>query len=114
MTVASFVLAQVYSLHAVLVGRVTPDMCSLLPRFVNHWWPIIEDIFQSPKILSMQSNLTAEVLKHDELQAVSIDCTMRCCLPLLGQVHPRSSKEDKERAVFRGEDARTRVFWPHF
>ena len=52
MTVASFVLAQVYSLHAVLVGRVTPDMCSLLPRFVNHWWPIIEDIFQSPKILS--------------------------------------------------------------
>ncbi|CAE7526256.1 unnamed protein product [Symbiodinium microadriaticum] len=57
----------------------------------------------------MQSKLTAEVLKHDELQAVSIDCTMRCCLPLLGQVHPRSSKEDKERAAFRGEDARTRV-----
>ncbi|CAE7236049.1 unnamed protein product [Symbiodinium natans] len=99
----------VYSLHAALVARFPPETCSLLPRHVNHWWPILEDLFTCPKLMCVMQGLMQEVMQHDELQVISIDCTMRCCLPLMGQAHPRSSQEAKRSAAFRGQEASARA-----
>ena len=105
----SAIIFQVYALHAALVNDPWPDGCSLLPRHVNHWWPIVEDDFMSHKISAISASLLEEVIRHDELQSVSLDCIMRCCLPVLGQAPPRSSKQQKKKSAFCGDQAFTRV-----
>ena len=59
------------------------------------------------------ARLAQELLDHEEMQAVSIDATLRCCLPIMGQVHPRAQKKMKDQAVFAGEKAMTRVSKSH-
>ena len=48
------------------------------------------------------------VMDHEEMQAVSIDAldaTLRCCLPIMGQVHPRAQKKIKDQTVFAQVEA---------
>ena len=101
-TTESWSLAlQVYALHARLLLATFPgEINSLLPRHVNHWWPLIEDLFMSPRINSLEQELKAELVHHEEIEVVSMDATLRCCLPIMGQAHPRASREEKARAVF--------------
>ena len=87
-------------------------MGGLLPRHSKHWWPLVEDIFTSPAVQEMAQQLLDELASHEELPSISIDATMRCCLPVMGQVHPRASAEDKEKAVFRENQAKTRLTCP--
>ena len=42
--------SQVYALHARLAALLLGETSSLVPRHPNHWWPVIEDIFTSPKV----------------------------------------------------------------
>ena len=63
----------------------------------------------SPKITQIGQDLTAELLDHKEFEVLSIDATMRCCLSILGQARPRTAKVERDAAVFRGDDALTRV-----
>ena len=104
---------QVYALHARLLATFPGEINSLLPRHVNHWWPLVEDIFMSPRIKSLEQELKAELVHHEEFEVVSIDAMLRCCLPIMGQAHPRASREEKMRAAFHGETALTRAFWLH-
>ncbi|CAE7768244.1 unnamed protein product [Symbiodinium sp. CCMP2592] len=101
--------AKVYALHARMTARFPGEVSSLLPRHSRHWWPLIEDVFSSGKVTGISAQLAKELLDHEEMQAISIDATLRCCLPILGQVHPRASKKLKDIAVFAGEMALTRV-----
>ena len=103
---------QVYAGHTSILRRLGTDMGGLLPRHSKHWWPLVEDIFTSPAVHEMAQQLLGELVSHEELQSISMDATMRCCLPVMGQVHPRASAEDKEKAVFRGDQAKTRVTCP--
>ena len=100
---------QVYALHARLLATFPGEINSLLPRHVNHWWPLVEDLFLSPRITSLEQELKAELVLHEEFEFVSMDATLRCCLPVMGQAHPRASREEKARAVFYGETALTRA-----
>lgn len=45
-----------------------------------------EDIFSSDVVTCLSKALLDEALDHNELESVSMDGTMRCCMPLLGQV----------------------------
>ena len=100
---------QVYAAHAAILRRIAPECASLLPRHSKHWWPIVEDIFISPPIQRMTEDIMHELIAHEELETISMDATMRCCLPVLGQAHPRATAQQKDAAVFRGESARTRA-----
>ena len=91
---------QVYALHARLLATFPGEINSLLPRHVNHWWPLVEDIFMSPRIKSLEQELKAELVHHEEFEVVSIDATLRCCLPIMGQAHPRASCEEKNASSF--------------
>ncbi|CAE7209382.1 unnamed protein product, partial [Symbiodinium microadriaticum] len=86
---------QVYALHARLLATFPGEINSLLPRHVNHWWPLVEDLFLSPRITSLEQELKAELVLHEEFEFVSMDATLRCCLPVMGQAHPRASREEK-------------------
>ncbi|CAE7621147.1 unnamed protein product [Symbiodinium sp. KB8] len=101
--------AKVYAAHAAILRRIAPECASLLPRHSKHWWPIVEDIFISPPIQRMTEDIMHELIAHEELETISMDATMRCCLPVLGQAHPRATAQQKDAAVFRGESARTRA-----
>lgn len=96
-------------MHGRLVARFPADSASLLPRHPNHWWPLIEDVFKSHKVCDLAKQLLDETMRHQEFQVISLDATLRCCLPVLGQAHPRARKEDKEQAVFTGDNALTRA-----
>ena len=93
---------QVYAAHAAILRRIAPECASLLPRHSKHWWPIVEDIFSSPPIQRMTEDIMQELIAHEELETISMDATMRCCLPNLGQAHPRATAQQKDVAVFRG------------
>ncbi|CAE7251936.1 unnamed protein product [Symbiodinium microadriaticum] len=99
----------VYAMHGRLVARFPADSASFLPRHPNHWWPLIEDVFKSHKVCDLAKQLLDETMRHQAFQVISLDATLRCCLPVLGQAHPRARKEDKEQAVFTGDNALTRV-----
>ena len=101
--------AKSYATHAALAAILPGQTCSLLPRHARHWWPLLEDIFMSPKITQIGQDLTAELLDHKEFEVLSIDATMRCCLSNLGQARPRAAKVERDAAVFRGDGALTCV-----
>ena len=92
-----------------MMMRFAGEACSLLPRHSLHWWPLIEDVFTSTKTAEVRVTLLDEMILREEFQVVSMDATLRCCLPLMGQAHPRARREVKEQAVFVGDDALTRV-----
>ena len=92
---------KVYAVHARLLAAFPGHVRSLLPRHSAHWWPIVEDIFLSPRVIQFRQRLTQELVEHEEFEALSMDATLRCCLPIMGQPHARASKEIKAHAVFR-------------
>ncbi|CAE7313439.1 unnamed protein product, partial [Symbiodinium microadriaticum] len=103
--------AKVYALHARLLAIFPGATSSLLPCHANHWWPMIEDIFLSERVRSFEQELENELVQHQEFEFISMDATLRCCLPVMGQAHPRASREVKAQAVFHGESALTRASW---
>ncbi|CAJ1402799.1 unnamed protein product [Effrenium voratum] len=68
-----------------MIPRVTQEAVarnclttSLLPSNVKDWWPIVEDIFTSPRLSDRKDSLLQEAVQHEEFVAISIDATMRC------------------------------------
>jgi len=70
----------------------TNELASLLPDRSSHFWGnVAEDIWLSPDIQAMQKELPDECESHSEFAYLSIDGTVKCCLPLLGQATYRDS-----------------------
>ena len=88
-------------------------LVSLLPKHVKDWWPIIEDIFCSQRIKAVREALVMEALRHEEFVALSVDATMRCCLSVLGQAHPRACRSDRLQAAFDDASSKRRVARPY-
>lgn len=84
-------------------------LAGLFPKHVKDWWPFVEDIFTSPRIRELHGSLITEAAAHDEFVAVSTDATMRCCLSILGQAHPRASASDRQQAAFDDAASKRRV-----
>ena len=95
-------------MHATFCGLLPGEGLGLLPRHARHWWPLIEDIFNSEPVQLAEANIFAELVRATELQCISIDTTLRCTLPLLGQAHPKASRAAKAAAAFSGASAKTR------
>ena len=61
------------------------ELASLLPTDVRHWWPIIEDIFGSPRVAEIMNRMTSFFTQSREYEYISIDATIKCCVSVLGQ-----------------------------
>lgn len=125
-----------------LYARCANELGGLYPSHVKDWWPMVEDIFKSPRVTGIKKRLRLgginfgvsdrtvrggwrlyakeiqqhalplrmqELVNHEEFQSLSIDATMRCCLPILGQAHPRASAIKKAEATFSEADSKRRV-----
>ena len=85
------------------------QLASLMPRHVKDWWPIIEDIFSSPSVRTLQNDAMNFFVEAKEFQYLSIDGTMKCALPVLGQASWRASKATRDAAPFDDESAMRKV-----
>ena len=94
---------------AALHSMMEHESTSLLPSHTKDWLPLMEDILTSPAVAAMERDLTHELVKHNECQTLSIDATLRCCLPILGQPRPRSM--DATQAAFDETSMLRRVSW---
>ena len=55
----------------------------------------------------MRANLMTESIRHNEFKCLSIDATLRCCMPVMGQGYHRASAAERAQAAF-GDDAAVR------
>ncbi len=73
----------------------------------RHLWPIVTDIVKSPVVTKLYHQLMDEAMHHQEFQSVSVDCTMKCCMPLMGQASWRAPIAERAAAAFPdGESVR--------
>ena len=63
-------------------------LTSLLPTDVRHWWPLIEDVFNSPQIRQLHHDVTSLLCSRDEYKYISIDATIKCCVSLYWDKRP--------------------------
>jgi len=95
-----------------IIARMTQDgSCGvrLLPTKVAYWWPLVEDIFGSDVVAAKSDLIMKMYFDNQELAAISVDGTFRCCLSIAGQSSFRAPKEERERAAFGDAEALRRV-----
>jgi hypothetical protein len=48
----------------------------------------------------LHADLLADSVKNNEFKCLSIDATLRCCMPLMGQGYHRASAAERAQAAF--------------
>ena len=61
------------------------SLVNMLPMHASSWWPMVEDLFSSPAVPLLKQRLLEECLQHNEFWFISIDGTVKCILPVMGQ-----------------------------
>ena len=96
-----------------LMMEATSSGCSLVNMFPTHsssWWPIVEDIFSSPVVTALTRRLLDESVLHDEFCFLSVDGTVKCILPTMGQnKYSADAKERKQGDCFPSSETIWRV-----
>ncbi len=62
------------------------------------WWPLVEDIFTAPEVAEQHRELLREVDEHEEMESISVDATLRCCLRIMGQASYRAPPATRAQA----------------
>ena len=81
------------------------ELTNLLPSHTSGWWPLVEDVFQSPACSALYEKLLTECVTHEEFTSLSVDGTFRCCFPIMGQAKFNASSADKDAAAFGPDDS---------
>ncbi|CAE7205271.1 unnamed protein product [Symbiodinium sp. CCMP2592] len=90
---------QFFPTMTAMKAEISNRACSLFPSHSKDWWPLIEDIFSSPHVRQLGDQLIAECVQHKEMRCLSIDATMRCCMPLLGQARIKASPIERAEVI---------------
>ena len=48
----------------------------------------------------LRGKLMADCVRHEEFKCISVDATLRCCLPVMGQGYHRASASARSDAAF--------------
>ena len=80
-------------------------LTNLLPVHSRSWWPMVEDIFSSRVCQRLDHQLLLECVKHDEFTYLSVDGTVKCTMPLLGQIKPGGKNRQSEPFFINAADA---------
>ena len=76
------------------------ELVSLYRTHTKVWYPVIEDMLQSPTVLSMKRKLVDELVDHNEYAHLSIDGTLQGTLSLMGQEIFKKPKQSRAQAPF--------------
>ena len=80
-------------------------LTNLFPVHSRSWWPMVEDIFSSRVCQRLAQQLLLECVKHNEFTYLSVDGTVKCTMPLLGQKKPGGKQRKSEPLFINGADA---------
>ena len=103
------ILTEAKARVAMSLGVAGSELLSLLPTDVRHWWPMIEDIFNSPAVQKLNSEIIEAFCVSNEFGVISLDATIKCCMGIMGQESYRASKQRRNAAPFDDETALRRV-----
>ena len=68
------------------------QLVSLFPTHSASWWPMVEDMLSSPPLAKLKAGLLDECMQRDEFRFLSLDGTVKCVLPIMGQSQHASGK----------------------
>ncbi len=69
----------------------------------------VEDVFNSEAVRRLANSLKNEAVAHGELECISMDATLRCCMPILGQASYRASAATRAAACVDDSESKRRV-----
>ena len=81
----------------------------LLPRRVDTWMALLEDILQCPSVQGLRDTAVAECVRHQEFLHLSMDATLRVAMRVKGQANYRASKHDRAQCVVDDTEAKRRI-----
>ena len=86
-------------------------LASLYRSTSRYWWPIVEDVMTSPSVCRLSSELVKDLVSIREYESISVDDTVKICMPIVGQVLPRRSQRLSAKViVFRDQERYRCVF----
>lgn len=84
-------------------------LASLVPSWQETIWCILEDVFMSPVATLLQQRYVGDMVQSEEMESLSLDCTMRITMTLMGQAHWRADQETKASAVIPESESLRRI-----
>ena len=91
---------RVGKIQAIMQSKCRGELGSLQPKFIHVWEAILFDIFYSDGVCARISKLLDICRSHGEFESVTVDCTVKPTLPLLGQAnHNVARSKKKSQAV---------------
>jgi hypothetical protein len=109
---AMYVDGRLMRLRPLFIRRARDHNCelwSLIPRKIDVWAKICEDVFFAPPILKMLTQLLEQCFRFDEFMYLQMDCTVRVAFNIRGQASYRASKEVRNSAAIKDDEALRRV-----
>ena len=109
---AMYVDGRLMRLRPLFIRRARDHNCelwSLIPRKIDVWAKICEDVFFAPPILKMLTQLLEQCFRFDEFMYLQMDCTVRVAFNIRGQASYRASKDVRNCAAIKDDEALRRV-----
>ena len=85
------------------------ELWHLLPTKTDAWLAILEDIFFSPPVMSLVTQMLNTCYHDAEFISVSVDATVKIAMGLVGQSSYRCSVEERNAAAIKDDEALRRV-----
>ena len=70
------------------------------------WWPVIEDMFNSPQIKQLHDDMSSFLCSRDEHKYTFIDAKIKCRVSSMGQASWRSNFAIRNEGPFFDDSAR--------
>jgi hypothetical protein len=102
-------LKSVITRIAIHVANAGSELANLLPTHPRYWWPMIEDVFNSPAVQAMRFVMLAELETNREYVSISIDATLRICLSIMGQNKQTKKTTKEHESAYSTPDSITRI-----
>ena len=83
----------------------------LMPRDTSGvvWFNMFEDLVRSRMFVDLRARLRHNMMNRDEMEHISIDCTLRVCRTIIGQADYRAPAEERNAAIFPDGVAKRKI-----
>ena len=105
--------ASLHRIYTDVIGSCTRhegQLVSLVPRATNGFWTnVMEDLMQSPSLVSYREGLFTQCFENEEFDYISIDATFKINLKVIGQANFHSSQSSRDAAAIPESEAAYRT-----
>ena len=105
--------ASLHRIYTDVIGSCTRhegQLVSLIPRATNGFWTnVMEDLTQSPSLISYKEGLFTQCFENEEFDYISIGATFKINLKVIGQANFHSSQSSRDAAAIPDSEAAYRA-----